>query len=104
MAKARIAVIGAGLMGHGIAQVFAVAGHHVGVYDAVEASLASLHERIRNNLRDLGEDQSAVERVRPIPHLPDAVADADFVVEAALEDLLFKQRLFAEIEANVPYG
>ena len=33
MAKARIAVIGAGLMGHGIAQVFALAGHEVTIYD-----------------------------------------------------------------------
>ena len=35
MAKARIAVIGAGLMGHGIAQVFALAGHDVTIYDSV---------------------------------------------------------------------
>ena len=39
MAKARIAVIGAGLMGHGIAQVFAVAGHDVSITDCVAASL-----------------------------------------------------------------
>jgi 3-hydroxybutyryl-CoA dehydrogenase len=96
--KARIAIIGAGFMGHGIAQVFAAAGHHVSVYDAVEDSLASLHERIRNNLRDLGADESVVERVRACPVLAEAVREADFIVEAALEDLPLKQRLFAEIE------
>jgi 3-hydroxybutyryl-CoA dehydrogenase len=39
MAKARIAVIGAGLMGHGIAQVFAVAGHEVTITDTVMANI-----------------------------------------------------------------
>ena len=41
MTKARIAVVGAGLMGHGIAQVFALAGHDVTIYDAVQSSLVS---------------------------------------------------------------
>ena len=66
MAKARIAVIGAGLMGHGIAQVFALAGHEVTITDAVAASLDSAKARIAANLRDLGDDQSAVERVQPL--------------------------------------
>jgi 3-hydroxybutyryl-CoA dehydrogenase len=61
MAKPRIAVIGAGLMGHGIAQVFALAGHDVTLYDAAQASLDSAKDRILTNLKDLGEDQSAVE-------------------------------------------
>ena len=46
----KIAVIGAGLMGAGIAQVFACNGFISKVYDPVEASLDSLHERIANNL------------------------------------------------------
>ncbi len=50
-AKARIAVIGAGLMGHGIAQVFALAGHDVAIYDSVAASLDSAKARILANLR-----------------------------------------------------
>jgi 3-hydroxybutyryl-CoA dehydrogenase len=101
MAKARIAVIGAGLMGHGIAQVFALAGHDVTIYDPVAASLDSAKARILTNLKDLGDDQSAVERVRPIGDLADAVRDADYVVEAVLEDLALKQKLFIEIEQHV---
>jgi 3-hydroxybutyryl-CoA dehydrogenase len=101
MAKARIAVIGAGLMGHGIAQVFALAGHDVTIYDSVAASLDSAKARILANLRDLGDDQSAVERVRPCRELDEAVRDADYVVEAVLEDLPLKQRLFVEIEQHV---
>src|SRR3954467_8412870 len=97
----RIAVIGAGLMGHGIAQVFALAGHDVSIYDSVTANLDSAKARILGNLRDLGDDQSAVERVRPTADLGAAVRDADYVVEAVLEDLTLKQKLFGEIEQHV---
>jgi 3-hydroxybutyryl-CoA dehydrogenase len=98
--KARIAVLGAGLMGHGIAQVFALAGHPVSIYDTVAASLEQVKTRIVANLRDLGDDESAVERVRPSPDLADTVREADFVVEAAPEDLGIKQELFAEVERH----
>src|SRR6202166_1519130 len=101
MAEARIAVIGAGLMGHGIAQVFALAGHDVTIYDSVMASLDSVKARILTNLRDLGDDQRAVERVMPVANLATAVRDADYVVEAVLEDLPLKQKLFTEIEKHV---
>ena len=101
MSKARIAVIGAGLMGHGIAQVFALAGHDVTIYDSFKASLDSAKARILTNLKDLGDDQSAVNRVTPIADLGQAVRDADYVVEAVLEDLPLKQKLFGEIEPHV---
>jgi 3-hydroxybutyryl-CoA dehydrogenase len=101
MAKARIAVIGAGLMGHGIAQVFALAGHDVTIYDSVAATLDSAKARILTNLRDLGDDPAAVERVMPRADLAEAVRDADYVVEAVLEDLPLKQKLFGEIEPHV---
>ncbi len=99
--KPRIAVVGAGLMGHGIAQVFAVAGHDVTITDAAKQSLDSAKSRILANLKDLGDDQSAVERVTPVAALSDAVREADYVVEAVLEDLGVKQKLFAEIEQHV---
>jgi 3-hydroxybutyryl-CoA dehydrogenase len=101
MTKARIAVIGAGLMGHGIAQVFALAGHEVTIYDSVAATLDSAKARILANLKDLGDDQAAVERVTPRADLAEAVRDADYVVEAVLEDLPLKQKLFGEIESHV---
>src|SRR6267154_780940 len=101
MSKAKIAVIGAGLMGHGIAQVFARARHDVTITDAVAVSLDTVKSRISTNLRDLGDDPSAVERVRPIAELAGAVTGSDFVVEAVSEDLSLKQKLFAEIERHV---
>ena len=101
MAKARIAVVGAGLMGHGIAQVFAVAGHEVAITDTVAANLDSAKARIAASLKDLDDDPGAVERVTPHRELAAAVRDADYVVEAVSEDLTLKQKLFAEIEKHV---
>src|ERR1700749_1927260 len=98
MTKARIAVIGAGLMGHGLAQVFALAGHDVALTDAHAPTLATAKNRILANLRDLGDDEAALARVRVVPGLADCVREADFVVEAVREDLAVKQTLFAEIE------
>jgi len=104
MAKARIAVIGAGLMGHGIAQVFALAGHHVTITDSFHANLDTVKARISTSLRDLGDDEKAVDRVTPLPDLAQTVRDADYVVEAVSEDLSLKQKLFAEVERHVrPY-
>jgi 3-hydroxybutyryl-CoA dehydrogenase len=98
--KARIAVIGAGLMGHGIAQVFALAGHDVTITDSFAANLDTVKARIATNLADLGDDASAVNRVTPNADLAATVRDADYVVEAVLEDLPLKQTLFAEIERH----
>src|SRR5262245_33869749 len=101
MAKARIAVIGAGLMGHGIAQVFALKGHEITIYDALMSSLDTVLTRIAANLKDLGEDENAVDLVQPCPKLSDAVRHADYVVEAVSEDLPLKQKLFKEVEEQV---
>ena len=101
MAKARISVVGAGLMGHGIAQVFAVEGHEVSITDAAISNLNSVKDRIAANLRELGEDESAAARVRPCGDLAEAVRGADYVVEAVSEDLALKQKVFAAIERHV---
>jgi 3-hydroxybutyryl-CoA dehydrogenase len=101
MNKAKIAVVGAGLMGHGIAQVFALAGHDVTVTDTVMKNLDSVETRIAANLRDLGDDEAAAARVRPCFDLAETVHDADYVVEAVFENLALKKKLFAEIERHV---
>ena len=97
-ARAAIAVIGAGLMGHGIAQVFACAGHAVSVYDPSQAALDNLRSRIAGNLQQLGDKPDAAERVHPQRDLANCVAEADYVLETALEDLGFKQNLLVEVE------
>ena len=65
------------------------------------SSLDTAKARILTNLRDLGENESAAERVTPVADLARAVHDVDYVVEAVLEDLPLKQKLFAEIENQV---
>jgi 3-hydroxybutyryl-CoA dehydrogenase len=100
MANARIAVVGAGLMGHGIAQVFALAGHDVNITDSVMQNLDTAKARIAANLCDLGDDENVVSRVLPCVDLGEAVRDADYVVEAVSENLALKQKLFAEIERH----
>jgi 3-hydroxybutyryl-CoA dehydrogenase len=98
MPKPHIAVIGAGLMGHGIAQVFGLAGHEVTITDSHAPTLASAKDRILANLKDLGDDVAALERIRVCAGLAETVAEADFIVEAVREDLAVKQKLFADIE------
>jgi len=98
----RIAVIGGGLMGHGIAQVFAVAGHPVRVFDASAATLATVTERVRRNLVDLGKDPGAAARVSCHATLAEAVTGAAAVFEAGPENLAIKQQLFVDIEAAAP--
>lgn len=100
--KLHIAVIGAGLMGHGIAQVFATAGHTVAVFDRNYEALTSLRERIGQNLRDLGQDAGAANRAFPFEDLGECLAGADVVIEAGPEDLEFKQKLFLQLELLAP--
>jgi 3-hydroxybutyryl-CoA dehydrogenase len=101
-ARAKIAIVGAGLMGHGIAEVFAVDEHEVALTDSDPASLASLKERVAAILTDMGEDEAALTRITPVADLAAAVADADIVIEAAAERLPVKQDIFAELERHAP--
>lgn len=101
-----IAVIGAGLMGHGIALTFARAGHSVMLSDPSEDMRATVMTRIAQSLALLGaardEIDASLARVRVTGDLGDAVEAADVVFEAAPEKLELKQALFAEIEAACP--
>jgi 3-hydroxybutyryl-CoA dehydrogenase len=98
--KPAITVIGAGLMGTGIAIVFASAGHRVALFDAMERARATALARIRISLVTVGLDPTIAETIRVQETVADAVENADFVIEAAPEDLSLKQGLFAEIERS----
>jgi 3-hydroxybutyryl-CoA dehydrogenase len=100
--KARIGIIGAGLMGHGIAQVFAMAGHKVVVHDPIPEALMAVKERIAANLKTLKLDKDALKRVKTAATLAEAAADADVVIEAAPEKPELKQAIFAELEKVAP--
>jgi len=102
----QIAIIGAGLMGHGIALTLARAGHTVTVAEPMPEMLDSLPKRVAESMALLGaetpEIDAALTRLNGVIAVSEAVADADFVFEAAPEKLELKQSLFAEIEAHAP--
>jgi 3-hydroxybutyryl-CoA dehydrogenase len=109
-AAPRVAVIGAGTMGHGIAYAAALAGCRVTLYDTSAQALTDAQQRVES-LAAAGlqrgkvteADRAAIhERIRFIKDLDDAVMDADVVVEAIVERLNTKQMLFAAIERQAP--
>jgi 3-hydroxybutyryl-CoA dehydrogenase len=103
-----IGVLGAGTMGHGIAQLAAWAGHPVRLYDIatppLERGLAALAEQLRRGAEKgrypAEEAESAIARVSPTTRLAD-LAGCAVVIEAAPEQLALKQRLLADLEAVV---
>ncbi|HJS42107.1 MAG TPA: 3-hydroxyacyl-CoA dehydrogenase family protein [Gemmatimonadales bacterium] len=106
----RVAVIGAGTMGHGIAYVAAIAGYDVRLTDARTESLPEAMEKIEAllagglNRGKLTESDAAAARarVRTVGAVAEAVTEADVVIEAIVEDLVTKQQLFGEVERTAP--
>ena len=108
----RVAVIGAGTMGHGIAYVAALAGCDVRLTDARADALPQALDKIEALLvsgvkrgKVSADDHVAVrKRIRAESQIRAAVSDADIVIEAVVEDLAIKQRLFADVERAAPPG
>ena len=106
----RIAVIGAGMMGPGIAQVFAARGHSVRVQDTAAEKLGAVRERVRANLArmaeydlvEAGEIPRILGRIGVTSDLAAACDSAGVVVEAITENLALKQELFAELDRICP--
>jgi 3-hydroxybutyryl-CoA dehydrogenase len=104
-----VAVVGAGLMGSGIAQVAALAGHSVLMQDTDEAALERGTAAIRKSLAKLvekgkvrsGAADGALERLRTSTEL-EAVGGAAMIVEAVFENLDVKRQLFARLDAVAP--
>ena len=107
-----IAVIGAGLMGHGIAQIFALRGYSVSLMDLKQELLTKALENIRSNLTLMAQKgightddiEPAMGRIKTTLDLNEAAAGVQFVVEAVNEDLVLKQRIFEELDALCPEG
>ncbi|MFJ4407638.1 MULTISPECIES: 3-hydroxyacyl-CoA dehydrogenase family protein [unclassified Streptomyces] len=107
MAK-KLAVVGAGLMGSGIAQVSAQAGYDVVLRDVTDAALkrgtdgirASYEKFVSKGKLDAADAEAALARITATTDL-DAAADADIVVEAVFERIEVKQEIFRALDTIV---
>ncbi|HWH03587.1 MAG TPA: 3-hydroxyacyl-CoA dehydrogenase family protein [Gemmatimonadales bacterium] len=107
-----VTVVGAGTMGHGIAYVSALAGCRVTLTDlrtdALEGARTKIESLLAGGLKrnKLTEDDRAGvhERLHFEPALAAAVRHADVVIEAVVEQMPVKQRIFAEVEREAPDG
>jgi 3-hydroxybutyryl-CoA dehydrogenase len=110
--RATVGVVGAGAMGSGIAQLAAVAGHHVVLGDVDAAAVGRARESIRSALardvekgrRDQADADAALGRIEDAGDLGrgfERFADCEIVIEAVLEDLEVKRALFAALERVV---
>ena len=107
----RIAVVGAGQMGNGIAHVFAQSGYEVTMVDVAEAALekgkatiaSNLDRQIKKGTLQAADKDAIMGRVRTATST-DAVSTADIVIEAATENRDLKFRIFADLDAKAKPG
>ena len=109
---AKVAVIGAGTMGHGIAQVAAMAGHDTVLCDVDPAQLeralagieATLDKGVRLGKVEAATRDGALARLAGTGGLREAADGADLVIEAVPEEMALKRRIFTEMETAAPPG
>jgi 3-hydroxybutyryl-CoA dehydrogenase len=106
----RIAVVGAGTMGNGIAHVFAQNGYQVNLIDispdalerAIATISANLDRQIKKELLDPADKAGILKRILTFRHVDEGLSDRDLVVEAATEQLDLKLHIFEEIDGYAP--
>jgi len=102
----RIAVVGAGIMGHAIAQEYARAGFQVCLNDVSEERLQLALDNVKNNLErlvnlglaEMEQVEPTLNRLQVTTRLGEAVSEADVVVEVIPEHLVPKQQLFLQLD------
>lgn len=105
-----IAVIGAGTMGHGIAELAALAGYNVKLHDISEELVQKGYKQIEWSLNKFVEKgiltaekaQQALKRITPLVDLKAAAEEADFVIEAVPEILKLKEEVFRDLDRYAP--
>ncbi len=101
-----IAVLGAGNMGHGIAEVAALAGYSVNLRDINEEFVQDGYEQIEWSLGKLAENDritdddadAALDAITPLVSMEEAVGDVDVIIEAVPEQMSIKQDVYGEVE------
>lgn len=102
----KIAVLGAGTMGHGIAETFALAGYAVNLFDVSSDMLSRVKGLMAEEMGFMAENdlisdsdvQSALGRITLFRTMEDAAREADYVIEAAPEKMELKQQMFATLD------
>ncbi len=100
--SSKVVILGAGLMGCGIAQVFAHREIHVTICDPVDSARNAAFSRIAENLDLLGHDHRALDFISLAKDFKKVTDEADFVIEAAPEKLAVKQRIFSDLVSCTP--
>ena len=103
-----ISIIGAGLMGHGIAQVCATHGYNVKLTDIDAAYLKKAIEKIDTSLKRFVKKKTLsdvdrkkiLDRIQLVPEFEDTVADANLVIEAVSEDINLKKSIFKALDEH----
>ena len=103
----KITVLGSGVMGHGIAQVSAMAGYQVTLRDIEQSFLDRAMEKVRWSLNKMVEKQKLSQaqadeifgRITPVVDLKKALAGADLLIEAVPEDMNLKKKVYAEVDS-----
>ena len=102
MSKSKIAVIGAGLMGHGIAYIFAAAGNRVSIYDPDKLALSSVVGRISEIFELLEQPPGELDNIYIFENMENAIEQAEVVIEVIPEQLELKKALFEQLILNTP--
>ncbi|MEM3953093.1 MAG: 3-hydroxyacyl-CoA dehydrogenase NAD-binding domain-containing protein, partial [Nitrososphaerota archaeon] len=105
-----VAVIGAGTMGHGIAQVFAMKGYNVNLLDISEDILKKALQNIEWSLSKFVEKkrlrkedaEATLSRIKTTTIYEEAVKDVDLAIEAVPENLELKKKIFMKIDGIAP--
>jgi 3-hydroxybutyryl-CoA dehydrogenase len=98
----RVGILGAGLMGHALAAIFASFGSFVTVCESDQKTLASAKQRIDVTLKAAHLDPKVVDSIRLVRDLGDIDLECDFVTEAVSESLPLKQELFRRLDRLLP--
>jgi enoyl-CoA hydratase / 3-hydroxyacyl-CoA dehydrogenase len=102
----QITVLGSGIMGHGIAQISAMAGYNVILRDIEQAFLDKAMDKIKWSINKLVEKQKIsqseaekiINRIHPVVDLEQSLKNSNLIIEAVPEDLNLKKRVYEEIE------
>jgi 3-hydroxybutyryl-CoA dehydrogenase len=105
----KVVVVGAGVMGHGIAQTFAQGGFRVSLVDTTQEALDRGMKLMKSSLKTMAEEgilehpvDTVLDLVTPTISLEEGASDADIAIEAVFEDVTTKKEVFKQLDTHCP--